>query len=371
MSLRGPREALRRWWLARLAPTERWTLTQRNVYIVPTRAGLAFGGTMLLLLLASINYQLNLGFALTFLLAGSAVASMHMTHASLRGLQMHLKPPAPVFAGERCQIDLVLDNPTGVRHGLGFAFDALGGATGASPFATTGGSAWTFAEVPPQTQTVLALGFQAPLRGMHALPLLRVESRFPFGLFRAWTVWRPAGALWVYPRLEVPAPGLPPAVPVAGTAQQRSVAAGGEFDGLRTYRRGDTPRQIAWKKVARGGELVSREGRESIQRELWLDWAEARLEAPEARLSRLSAWVVAAEAAGHVYGLRMPGAPSALAQGVGHRAQLLQTLAAWRMEPSQARSQRPRPMPGQATHPANPAALVSASTPARRGTGPA
>jgi uncharacterized protein (DUF58 family) len=289
---------------------------------------------MLLLLLASINYQLNLGFALTFLLAGSAVASMHMTHASLRGLQLHLKPPAPVFAGERCQIDLVIDNPNAVRHGLGFAFDALDGDSGASPFASADGSPWTFAEVPAQTQSVLALGFQAPVRGVHALPLLRVESRFPFGLFRAWTLWRPAGSLSIYPRVEVPAPELPPALPVAGMARQRSVASGGEFDGLRAYRRGDTPRQIAWKKVARGGELVSREGRESIQRELWLDWADTRLAAPEARLSRLTAWVIAAEAAGHAYGLRLPGSRLPLSQGATHRTVLLQALAAWRVEPS-------------------------------------
>ena len=53
-----------------------------------------------MLLVASINYQLNLGYVLTFLLAGSGVVSMHLTHATLRGLTLHLKPVAPVFAGD-------------------------------------------------------------------------------------------------------------------------------------------------------------------------------------------------------------------------------------------------------------------------------
>ena len=40
---------------------------------------------MLVLLLASINYQLNLGYILTFLLAGSGVVSMHITTARCAG----------------------------------------------------------------------------------------------------------------------------------------------------------------------------------------------------------------------------------------------------------------------------------------------
>ena len=72
----------------------RCTLTQRNIYILPTKAGLAFALTLMVLLLASINYQLNLGYVLTFLLAGSGVVSMHLTHGTLRGLTLHLQPPS-------------------------------------------------------------------------------------------------------------------------------------------------------------------------------------------------------------------------------------------------------------------------------------
>ena len=57
---------------SRLPLTDSITLTQRNVYILPTRPGLMLALTLLVLLVASINYQLNLGYLLTFLLAGSA-----------------------------------------------------------------------------------------------------------------------------------------------------------------------------------------------------------------------------------------------------------------------------------------------------------
>ena len=85
------RARLRAWWQSRLPLTDTLLLTQRNVYILPTRAGWMLAVTLLVLLVGSINYQLNLGYLLTFLLAGSAVAGMHMCHGTLRGLTLHLQ----------------------------------------------------------------------------------------------------------------------------------------------------------------------------------------------------------------------------------------------------------------------------------------
>ena len=94
------RRRFRQWWQARLPLTDTLTLTQRNVYILPTRPGFMLGLTLLLLLVASINYQLNLGYLLTFLLAGSAVVGMHVCHATLRGLTLNLMAPeAQVVVG--------------------------------------------------------------------------------------------------------------------------------------------------------------------------------------------------------------------------------------------------------------------------------
>ncbi|MBT9598706.1 MAG: DUF58 domain-containing protein [Vitreoscilla sp.] len=306
------------WWQARHQPAEQWTLTQRNVYIVPTRAGLAFGLTLLLLLVASINYQLNLGYALTFLLAGSALASMHMAHGSLRGLTLHARPPQAVFAGDRASLDIVVTNPGAARHGLGFGVQPLAGA-----------AVLAFAEVAAQGQSSVGVGFLAERRGRLELPLLRIESRFPFGLFRAWSLWRPAGHLWVYPRPEQPPAPLPSAGAVAGGTLPARSAQGGEFDGLRPWRRGDSLRQVAWKKMARNGELISREGRESARRQLWLDWSQTRQASTEQRLSRLAAWVLLADSQGLAYGLRLPGQELPPADGGAHRQAALQVLAEW------------------------------------------
>ena len=78
-----------------------------------------------------------------------------------------------------------------------------------------------------------------------------------------------------------------------------------------------------------GGELVSRDSTASSQRELWLDWQACSPLPAEARLSRLAAWVLAADRAGVRYGLRMPGAELSPHVGDAHRRACLEVLATW------------------------------------------
>jgi len=307
----------RAWWDARREPRESLTLTQRNIYIVPSRAGLMFGVVLLLLLVVAINYQLSLGFALTFLLAGSAAASMQMTHGSLRGLTLHLKPLVPAFDGDAAVLEVVVTNPGAARMGVGFGLDL-----GMRPIPLA------YAEIPAQGQVSVHLSWLAPHRGLHQLPVLRVESRYPFGLFRAWTIWRPAGQQWIYPRPESPTPPWPQVEASQGDDRPAArTGSGTEFEGVRAYRRGDTLRQVVWKKAARTGELISREAAGAVQRELVLQWQQAQGLDTEARLARLAAWVVAADAAGHRWGLVLPNAELAPDNGTPHRHAALRALA--------------------------------------------
>ncbi|MGK2899114.1 MAG: DUF58 domain-containing protein [Burkholderiaceae bacterium] len=309
------------WAGARQPRTDTLLLTQRNVYILPTRAGWMFGATLLVLLVASVNYQLNLGYVLTFLLAGSGVVSMHLTHATLRGMTLHLKPVAPVFAGDPAVLDLVLTSPGAARFGIGLK---VAGA----PEATL-----TWINVPALGQAHAQVSFVPAARGLHPAPTLGAETRFPLGLFRVWTVWRPAAQLLVYPRPEQPAAALPAARPVPGGPTRSRNAGGGEVEGVRAYRRGDPLKLIAWKKAAKaldtGGDLVSRDTSASAHQELWLAWQACSGLAPEERLSRLTAWTLAAHRAGADYGLRLPGVEIAPADGDAQRRQCLEALALW------------------------------------------
>ena len=315
----SPRALFRRWWQSRLPLTDTWQLGQRNIYILPTRAGFLFAATLMVMLLAAINYQLNLGYALTFLLTGAGIVSMHLTHANLRGLTLHLRPLQAGFAGEPARFEVVLTNPGRERHGLALRFEDR------SSF----GNSFAWCDAPAGGQASAHLSFVPPHRGWHATPTLVLETLFPFGLFRAWTVWRPAARALAWPRPETPPPPLPRSGAAAGDERAKPRSSGSELDGVRPWRRGDSMRQVVWKKVARSGELVSRETAGKASRMLWLDWADAHAASAEERLSRLAAWVLLADREGLDCGLRLPGRELPPQQGDAHRRAALDLLAQW------------------------------------------
>lgn len=308
-----------RWWQSRLPRTDTVTLTQRSVYILPTGAGWMLGLTLLVLLLASINYQLNLGYLLTFLLAGSAVVGMHICHATLRGLTLHLVTPAPHFMGSSTAFEIQLSSDRkSARHGVAVAVHGSG--------------QWAWTDVPAEGSSTVQVAFRPTRRGLHAMPTLTAETRFPLGTFRVWTLWRPAAEVLVYPQPEVPAPPLPAGEPVAGGSGSAMSQGIGEFDGVRAYRRGDPLKLVVWKKAAKSlatgtDDLVSRDAQQAQRRELWLDPGATGLMDPEARISRLTSWVLQADQLGVDYGLRLPGGEIAQGSGAAHKRRCLEALA--------------------------------------------
>lgn len=317
--LAAARRRLARWWQARLPLADTLLLTQRNVYILPTGPGWMLAFTLAVLLVASINFQLNLGYLLTFLLAGSAVAGMHICHATLRGLSLHLQPPAPQFLGHSTALEVQL---TSARRTPRFGI----------ALAVHGSGHWVYTDVPAQGSARVQVAFAPTRRGLHRAPTLTVETRFPLGTFRVWTLWRPAAPLLVYPAPETPAPPLPPGEPRANGTGGAPSQGQDDFEGVRAYRRGDPLQRVVWKKAAQtlaagSDALVSRDTQQLQRHELWLAPERTGLADPEARISRLTAWVLQAERLGLDYGLRLPGVVIAPGNGAPQRQRCLEALA--------------------------------------------
>lgn len=322
MKLLAPlRSRIDGWFLSRRPPSDTLELTQRNVYIVPTPAGWMLAGTLLLLLIASINYQLNLGYLLTFLLAGCVAVGMYVCHATLRGLALRLMAPDARYAGAAAVFRVMLHNRRrSTRYGIGLAVRHSG--------------QWSWSDVPAEGSATVEVAFKPERRGLHPVPTLTAETRFPLGTFRVWTVWRPASQVLVYPSPEPNPPPLPPGEPLAGQAAASMLRANvaGEYDGVRAYRRGDPLKLVVWKRAARAQatgseELVSRDTQQAQRQELWLDAQAAGLPGWEARLSRLCAWVLMADRLGVDYGLRVGGKVVAPSQGEAHKRRCLEVLA--------------------------------------------
>src|SRR6201987_1353980 len=128
------------------------TLARRRLYILPTRAGLAFGALWIMMLLAALNYGNSLALFFTFLLAGFALVAMHECHRNLLGLMLVSVDAPALFAGSAGVLELVLQNPAPrTRPGVQAALDD-------GPLAGVG--------LPPRASARLTLPLAPPRRGL-------------------------------------------------------------------------------------------------------------------------------------------------------------------------------------------------------------
>lgn len=294
-------------------------LVMRRVFIVPTRPGLAFTGLLLVMLIGSINYTLGLGFALTFFTGACAVADMVLTAKNLALLRLAPGRAQPVFSGQEAQFELHVHNDTPAdRYAilLGFLHD---------------GEPHHAVDVPSGGSGGVQLAAATEGRGWLAAPRVRLITRFPLGLFRAWSYWQPDLRVLVYPAPEMEAPPLP----VSGAASEDGVGTVGldNFAGIRSYRPGDPMRHLAWRQIARldpslGGHLVTKHFEGGAVAEMVLDFADlpASLDL-ELRLSRMTRWVLEAEARALPYAFRCGHVDLPTGLGDAHQAACLQALA--------------------------------------------
>lgn len=265
---------------------------QRRVYILPTRAGLCFGLLLFVMLLAGLNYGNGLALLLTFTLGGLMLVAMHQCHRNLLGTVVSRVEAGNVFAGEQALIHCVLGNEgTPLRYALRLSLE---------------GGVASVADLQPGGQAILELRLPAPRRGRLQVARLRLDTRFPFGLFEAWT--------WLHPSLEIlvyPTPRgttLPAQRAAASSGTQRLQSPGAdEWSSLRTFRAGDSPRRVAWTAYARGAPLLVKEYSSAASARHHFSYASLVGMAPEARLEQLCRWVIDATQRGERFVLELPG----------------------------------------------------------------
>jgi uncharacterized protein (DUF58 family) len=288
-------------------------LVQRRVYILPTRQGLMFAAVLLVMLTGSINYTLGLGFVLTFLLFALAMNAMIHTFRNLANLRVTGGRARPVFAGDTAHFLVHLDNSSDTeRYAIGLTRDGMSNS---------------FVDLPPRSSVPAVAAVPAPRRGTLRPGRLTLFTRYPLGLYRAWSHLDLDLHCMVYPRPAFPALPLPPAAASSGTGAQ-SGRGQEDFAGLREYHPGDSPRHVAWKAAARDMGLLTKQFSGRAETQLWLDWTQLPGQmAVEERLSHLARWVLDAHAAGVAYGLRLPGRTVDLSAGEAQRETCLEALA--------------------------------------------
>ena len=306
-------------WLKRRIPTARSvTLDQRRIFIFPSGIGLFFLVVLAVMLIAAINYQNNMAFALVFFLFSLFIVAILHTFSNLSGLCIEALRGYPTFAGEMAEFELQL------RRTQSRAYYAI----------ELGWPGETFAQLSlTETQTAtVKLFHRSRLRGWLRPARLSVKTVYPLGLMRAWTWIDLDMTALIYPR---PLAGPRPASGESDVEHgiRRPKKGSDDFYGFRPYRSGDNLRHVLWRAYAKGQPLQSKQFAETQVQSHWLRYDDCEGER-ERRLSVLCYWVLELDRKDELFGLQLPGETLAPDSGAEHRERALRMLALFQQSSS-------------------------------------
>lgn len=307
----------RGWIDQRIPPAREVTLDQRRIFIFPSRVGFFFGGCLLVMLLAAINFENNLSYALTFWLATLFIVAILHTYANLSGLTIRALRAEPAFPGQQSEFHLMIKRSKRRDH---FALHLK-----------WPNSSETLVNLVDEDSVIVQLHMAVGSRGWFSPGRLLLESTYPLGLLRCWTLIDLELYALVYPRplASTDLPGLATNTPDGAAV---FVDGSDDFYGFRGYRKGDSPRQVHWKGLAKQQGLLTKQYTAYADRSVWLDWDMFAGLGTEQRLSHLCYWLLEFDRRGQEYGLRLPTGVIEPALGEKHRDRVLKELALYGKE---------------------------------------
>lgn len=292
------------------------TIHHERIYILPSHRGLAFICVIAIMLMASINYGLNLGYALCFILVGLFASCLLATYKNLVKISFTSISAADTFEGSPLNYTIrVCDEGNRDR----------------SSVCVKSNNASDKFDLKNKGTKDAELHITNPVRGIHKLGRLTISSDFPLGLWRGWGYLHTPVYSHIYPQPESPVADFVGYNASAGGPLARRTGEQ-EFSGLKTYENSDSPSRVAWKRVASGAGWYSKQFEaEAEQREVAIRWQDTPVHlSVEQRLSRMCGWVVRARDENIAYTFDLPGfKPRALASGREHCEACLRALAAF------------------------------------------
>lgn len=285
-------------------------LEYRHIYVLPTSFGWGFGLMLAFMALGGLNFNNNMALMLVFLLATISQLTTLIAYRNMSGLSIDSIFCEPVFCGDNAHFRVFVRNQN-ERH----RFAVQAGFSTPQDCKDFKLNATESFHLQQATRT----------RGWLEMPSFRLETRFPLGLFRAWSWVFPRSRCLVYPSPAKNAPALPKSG--HGYAGRAIKGEGDELHGLRKYQAGDSKQRVAWRASARHDELYSLEMETPREEACELDWDLVQAADVETRLSILTAWVIEADHKQLSYSLKLPGKHIASGNGAEHRSKCLELLA--------------------------------------------
>ena len=165
------------------------TFRHERIYILPSSRGMAFICVIAIMLMASINYSLNLGYALCFILIGLFASCLLATYKNLVKIKFVSVNSRDTFEGNDLTYKIRVSEEAKKHR---------------SSISLTNNDSNTIFDVQSLGIAEAILTVTDTKRGIHALGRLTVSSDFPLGLWRGWGYLHTPVHAHIYPRPESP-----------------------------------------------------------------------------------------------------------------------------------------------------------------------
>ncbi len=333
-----------KWLNKRIPAAMQHHLNHHNIFIFPAKFGLLFLSLCVLLFLLGTNYQNNLMLLLCYFLLAIFLVNLLASYINFARIDLQIGKCPEVFVGDNLHIPLWLnannDDTSPVNGLLHFKFQAIKHKS----------SKKTKTQHDQPSTLVDADAFSNPInlsqkcqqRGKLTLSRVTVESFYPLGLYRCWTHLAFTHQITVFPK------PLPCEIQLH-VSEHNSAKKSGEttneqaghddFSHLKAYQIGEPLNHVAWKQLAKGRGMVSKQFSSIGNHIGWLklsaEYKNKTLSHPsmeleialDKELGKLCYQVIELSRTQRTFGLDLGAQCIAPNSGAGHRLACLHALA--------------------------------------------
>lgn len=301
-------------WLNRRMPAAHvQQLSNRNIFIIPSKFGFVYLLFVILLFLLGTNYQNNVIILLSYIFASLFLTAMLQCFFNLSKLHFDCQQHISAYAKQHIKIPInIRSNST--RYTLSFKFPQQ--------------SCFVVNQL-GKGETKIGVPYCPPCRGVNDPGRLKISSEYSLGLFICWTQLDFNCQITTYPEKRVFSNLLTSPNNNSNEQEQEGniIDNGDDFGELRPYRLGESRAQIAWKQLAKGQGLLSKTNQQQQGSTIWLMLEKLPTANIETQLQMLCFLINECYRAGQPFGIDLGYIKIPPDMGYNHIENCLATLA--------------------------------------------
>lgn len=253
-----------KWLNKRIPAATQHHLNHHNIFIFPAKFGLLFLALCVLLFLLGTNYQNNLMLLLCYFLLAIFLVNLLASYINFARIDLQIGKCPEVFVDDNLHIPLWLnannDGNSPVKGLLHFKFQDI------QPQPTKKNTTQK-----DQSSTIVdADAFSNPIhlsqachqRGKLTLSRVTVQSFYPLGLYRCWSHLAFTHQITVFPKplpCEIQLHISDHSSPKKSGEIANEQTGHDDFSHLKAYQTGEPLNHVAWKELAKGRGMISKQ----------------------------------------------------------------------------------------------------------------